>query len=226
MSLGNKEVMARNIKYYMNKAGIDRNRLCDDLNLKYMTVSDWINAKTYPRIDKIEVLANYFGVSKSDLVERKDVDEKEISFIYSRLTPSRQKRVYSFAEEQLEEQKRDRPVTVYGQVAAGKALEYGDGFTEERNVSYVPEKADRALVIKGKSMEPVFLDGSVVFYTEQPMVENGEIAIIEIHGEAVTCKRIKFDYENQKIVLESLNPEYENMVFESDEVKVLGKVVR
>ena len=59
MSLGNKEVMSNNLKYYMNKKGVDRNQLCSDLDLKYMTVSDWINAKSYPRIDKIESLANY-----------------------------------------------------------------------------------------------------------------------------------------------------------------------
>mgnify|MGYP000250745067 len=33
------------------------------------TFSDWVNAKTYPRIDKIELMANYFGVTKADLVE-------------------------------------------------------------------------------------------------------------------------------------------------------------
>ncbi|UUM61448.1 helix-turn-helix domain-containing protein [Streptococcus suis] len=69
MALGNKEIMAENIKHFMDRKGVDRNQLCADLDLKYMTVSDWINAKSYPRIDKIELLANYFGVSKSDLVE-------------------------------------------------------------------------------------------------------------------------------------------------------------
>lgn len=64
LALGNKDIMASNIKYYMSKYDIDRNKLCADLDLKYMTVSDWINAKSYPRIDKIEMLANYFGVKK------------------------------------------------------------------------------------------------------------------------------------------------------------------
>ncbi|MCB2859585.1 helix-turn-helix domain-containing protein [Streptococcus suis] len=77
MALGNKEIMAENIKYFMDKKGVDRNQLCADLDLKYMTVSDWINAKSYPRIDKIELLANYFGVSKSDLVEPRNSPTKE-----------------------------------------------------------------------------------------------------------------------------------------------------
>ena len=72
-SLGNKEIMARNIRYYMDKYGVDRNTICDKLNIKYTTFSDWVNAKTYPRIDKIEKLATYFGISKSDLVESREI---------------------------------------------------------------------------------------------------------------------------------------------------------
>lgn len=68
-SLGNKEIMAKNIRYYMESRGVDRNKICDDLGFRYTTFSDWVNAKTYPRIDKIEMMANYFGISKADLVE-------------------------------------------------------------------------------------------------------------------------------------------------------------
>lgn len=67
--LGNKDIMAKNIRRLMDIKGKDRNDICQDLGFKYTTFTDWINAKTYPRIDKIEMLANYFGVSKSDLVE-------------------------------------------------------------------------------------------------------------------------------------------------------------
>lgn len=69
--LGNKEIMARNIKRLMELKGKDRNEICKDLGFKYTTFTDWINAKTYPRIDKIELMADYFGVLKSDLVEEK-----------------------------------------------------------------------------------------------------------------------------------------------------------
>lgn len=68
-NLGNKDIMAKNIKHYMESRGVDRNKICSDLNLKYTTFTDWVNAKTYPRIDKIEMLANYFGITKADLVE-------------------------------------------------------------------------------------------------------------------------------------------------------------
>ena len=68
MCLGNKEIMSMNIKHYMELKGVDRMQLSEDLNVSYTTISDWINAKTYPRIDKIELMANYFGVDKSALV--------------------------------------------------------------------------------------------------------------------------------------------------------------
>ena len=53
----------------MKVNNFDRNKLCHDLNFNYTTVREWTNGTAYPRIDKIEVLANYFGILKSDLIE-------------------------------------------------------------------------------------------------------------------------------------------------------------
>ena len=70
-SLGNKQVMAKNIRYYMEKNGLNATDLALELDFKYSTVLDWLKANTYPRIDKIEMMANYFKIEKSDLVEDK-----------------------------------------------------------------------------------------------------------------------------------------------------------
>lgn len=70
--LGNKQVFSENLKYYMTLNNKDRNKICEDLKLNYSTVRDWTNGRAYPRIDKIEMLANYFGIQKSDLIEKKD----------------------------------------------------------------------------------------------------------------------------------------------------------
>lgn len=72
--LGNKEIMAKNIKRLMDLHRKERSDICKDLGFKYTTFTDWINGKTYPRINKIEMMANYFGVSKSELVEDKSID--------------------------------------------------------------------------------------------------------------------------------------------------------
>lgn len=69
MSLGNKEILAKNLKKYISKSGKDRNTIAVDLGLSYSTLTDWVNGKKYPRINSIEKLANYFGISKSDLIE-------------------------------------------------------------------------------------------------------------------------------------------------------------
>lgn len=76
MALGNKEIMAKNIKKYMDLKGVNQTEMCNALGFKFMTLSDWLHAKTYPRIDKIEMMANYFGISKSDLVEDHSDDEQ------------------------------------------------------------------------------------------------------------------------------------------------------
>lgn len=81
--LGNKEIFAKNLKYYMQIHEKDRNDICNILDIPYTTLSDWLNAKKYPRIDKIEMLANYFNIEKSDLIERKNrdaFDELDILF--------------------------------------------------------------------------------------------------------------------------------------------------
>lgn len=68
-SLGNKEVMAKNIRKQLERRGLNVKDFAARMDFKYSTVLDWVNAKTYPRIDKIELMANYFGIEKADLIE-------------------------------------------------------------------------------------------------------------------------------------------------------------
>ena len=65
----NKLIMAHNIKRFMERKGVSNQQLCDDLGFKYTTFLDWIKGVTYPRIGKVEAMANYFGCEKSDLIE-------------------------------------------------------------------------------------------------------------------------------------------------------------
>lgn len=129
-NLGNKQTMAKNIKYYMEKFDISRRKICDDLDIKYSTFSEWVSAKKYPRIDKIELMANYFGVEKSDLVEeplikngkrvhtsaRIILTEKESHLIdsYRRLDKDGQSDVIDYIDFRLSKSKsvlRDKPST-------------------------------------------------------------------------------------------------------------------
>lgn len=73
----NKDIFAKNLKYYRGTKNKTRREICADLGFSYYTYSDWENAKKYPRMDKVEILANYFGILKSDLIEEKVTEEKE-----------------------------------------------------------------------------------------------------------------------------------------------------
>lgn len=64
-----KEIMGRNIRFYLDRNGKNVSDLMDALNLKKSTVYSWLQGKSYPRIDKIEAMADYFGISNAELVE-------------------------------------------------------------------------------------------------------------------------------------------------------------
>lgn len=68
----NKEIMSRNIKFYLNKKGLNAKDFAKQISIPYTTVLDWVNGNSYPRIDKIEKMAHYFNIDKSQLVEASD----------------------------------------------------------------------------------------------------------------------------------------------------------
>ena len=69
--MDNKNIFANNLKYHMELSGKTRRDVCAALGFSYYTFSDWVNGKKYPRMDKVEMLADYFGILKSDLIEEK-----------------------------------------------------------------------------------------------------------------------------------------------------------
>lgn len=76
MAEWSKQIMAKNLRKYMERAGKTQREMSEIAGVSTATFSDWINAKKYPRIDKIEILADYFGILKSDLIEEKMTEEK------------------------------------------------------------------------------------------------------------------------------------------------------
>ncbi len=69
MSENERKIFARNLRRYMalkDKKQID---LMNDLGLSSSTVSSWVNGIKMPRMDKVQMLADYLGIRKSDLIE-------------------------------------------------------------------------------------------------------------------------------------------------------------
>lgn len=75
--LGNKAIMSRNLKRLMREKGVTAKEMSKALDFPYTTLLSWLKAENYPRIDKIEAMAVYFGVMKSDLIEESLTPEKE-----------------------------------------------------------------------------------------------------------------------------------------------------
>lgn len=69
-NLGNKEIFAKNLAFYVERSGRDQREIAEVIGVAPSTFNEWMKAKKYPRIDKIEMLANYFGILKSDLIEQ------------------------------------------------------------------------------------------------------------------------------------------------------------
>lgn len=70
-----RRVFVKKLRYYMEKNGKNQMDLMRDLGLSSATVSSWCNGKKLPRMGKIQMLADYFGIEKSDLLEEKDDSE-------------------------------------------------------------------------------------------------------------------------------------------------------
>jgi transcriptional regulator with XRE-family HTH domain len=61
----------------MADSGKTQKELADAIGVSAPTFNEWISGKKFPRIDKIQKLADYFGILKSDLIEEKLTPEKE-----------------------------------------------------------------------------------------------------------------------------------------------------
>lgn len=194
--LGNKKIFAENLNYYMNINNKTRVDVCRDLDIPYSTFTDWCNANIYPRIDKIEILANYFDIKKSDLVERREKVDKLGNPV--------------------------KEVPLLGTVKAGYdylAQENWIG-TIDVDASLVKDGSEYfALKVHGDSMSPVLVENDIVIVKKQDDFETGDIVVAIINGDEATIKKGK--KTDNSILLQPLNNNYEPLIFTNDEMKTI-----
>lgn len=77
MSDNVKKIFARNLTRYIAQSGKTQKELADMLGVAQSTFNNWCTGVRYPRMDKVEQLARYFNIKKSDLIEEKLTPEKE-----------------------------------------------------------------------------------------------------------------------------------------------------
>ena len=75
-----KQVFSANLRFYMQKYNRNQNDIASALGVNKSSVSLWVNGQKYPRIDKVQRLADYFGITMADLVEdRTQVFKEQIT---------------------------------------------------------------------------------------------------------------------------------------------------
>lgn len=65
-------VFATNLKFYMDKYGKTREEIAKYLNVSLPTMSNYLNCKRYPKIEKLRMLAEYFNITVSELVQDRE----------------------------------------------------------------------------------------------------------------------------------------------------------
>jgi SOS-response transcriptional repressor LexA len=193
-----------------------------------------------PSIPIIKNVAEAMGMSFDDLFNMLEdnqvvsvVDDSvvnKISNIVYRLSNDRQRKVYNYADDLMKEQdgiEEEKVVyLVRGRKSAAGSMIHVDDVDANMGVlpsSIVPNGANELVQITGDSMEPIIKKGSEVYLRYQPTVEDGEIAIVRVEDEGVTCKYLFRDGKN--IVLKSENSKYDDIVVDAEKVSVIGKVL-
>lgn len=204
-NLGNKMVFSQNLKKLMNQFGKDRKQVCDDLGFKYTTFADWYNGNKYPRIDKIEMLANYFGVMKSDLIEDKSSIPGSVPY----------KEMYK--------------APIVGVIPAGYpalALQDIEGYA---SIPYSDEENYFFLRVQGDSMINAGIhSGDLVLIRKQSCADNGQIVAARVNGDEATLKR--FQQQGNTVLLLPENSNYEPRIvsekdFSQGEAQIIGVAV-
>ncbi|HEM4973355.1 TPA: helix-turn-helix transcriptional regulator [Streptococcus suis] len=252
MPIENKDIFSKNLKYYMDKKGVDRNQLCSDLDLKYTTVRDWIKGITYPRIGKIELLANYFGINKSDLIEEKSTipsssiplpnfDPRKTILLsnYDKLNDTRKNKLLTtsetlLAEEQgkiidISEKRAEYDVRKRISLSVPGKVSAGTGYWQEDDYDTMVDFYADDIPDESK-YDTVAV---VVGHSMEPKIKNGDFLFIKLKDQVDLNKIGIFQVDGENYVkklksdcLESLNKDYDNIPITADtDFRTIGEVV-
>lgn len=205
-----REILAENLERLIRSKGIDQKILAEKIGVSEMTASNWVRGIKYPRIDKIQALADFFNVKHSDLVTEQtfNLNGKPTNLI--------------------EVSQRTVRIPVLGEISCGDPILAEENYEDYRTalVESVPSGNMVYLKARGESMHPTIPDGSMIMIREQPTVETGEIAAVMVDGNTrATLKRVKM--QGNMMVLMPDNPAYDPIfVTEDYPVKIIGKAVK
>ena len=200
-----KRIFSKNLNHYVYLSGKQQKEIAEILHFNQKTFNGWCKGLSMPTMGKVQKIADYFNIGKSDLLDEKG--------------------------ECLDAPKsRGISINVLGRVAAGIPIEAVENIidTEEISESLARTGEFFGLQISGDSMEPKISNGDVVIVRKQEDAENGDIIIALVNGDDATCKRLRKYRDGIELI--SSNPAYAPMFFSNEEivekpVQIIGKVV-
>lgn len=200
-----KKIFSKNLNKYIALSNKTQKEIADNIEVSPQTFNTWCQGIALPRMGKVQKLADYFNIGKSDLI-----DDKSNSLQYL--------------------QSKGITINVLGRVAAGLPIEAIENIIDTEEISEELAKTGEffGLQIHGDSMEPNMRQGDVVIVRKQDDAESGNIVIAMINGSDATCKRLVKYAEGISLV--SFNTKYEPMYFSNKEIiekpiKIIGRVV-
>ena len=103
-----KRLFSINLKRIMLENGKTQSDIVKDLSFRQATVSDWLNGTKYPRMDKIEILVQYFRISIDELIsvskqEKMSLSSLELALIkkYRQLSASDKQEILNMIDFKL-----------------------------------------------------------------------------------------------------------------------------
>ena len=228
------------LKEIRTKKGFTQQQVADALEITKGAYSGYETGRREPDVFKIKALAQLFDVSGDALLEtgfnneiKFTSEEKTHIKKYRTLDEHGKKLVDNVLNLECERVESTRtPVIPIGNVitlsefeqpvSAGKGVYLGDGsqtITREVPSTEETRKADFILRVSGDSMEPKYSDGDRLLIKRQHDVGIGEIGIFILNNEGFVKKK-----EKDRLV--SLNPAYEDIIFnDEDSIECKGKVI-
>ena len=75
-----RKIFASNLRRYLDKGNKTQREVADAIGVSPQTFNTWMQMVALPRMDKVQALADYFGINKSDLLEDKGAQEEDNSY--------------------------------------------------------------------------------------------------------------------------------------------------
>lgn len=139
---------------------------------------------------------------------------------------------YDNGEQELENEIDILPVKeipIVSQISAGLPIYAEENILEHTYIATKKLNSNKeifGLRVNGDSMDKEFRDGDVVIVEKDAVVENGQIAVVQVNGYNATVKRVRYEKDRIILIPESNNPAHYPQVYsQDDEVKIIGKVV-